>query len=51
MDAKFHPAMKAVKAGDLEEFKAALAEDPTLATARSTCSHPTLLQCVEAKIK
>ena len=34
------------KAGDLEKFKAALAADPSLATSRSTRSHPTLLQCV-----
>lgn len=46
MDARFHPAMNAVKSGDLEQFKAALAGDPALATARSTRSHPTLLQCV-----
>ena len=38
--------MKAVKADDLEKFKAVIAEDPSLATARSTRSHPTLLQCV-----
>src|SRR5262245_52093525 len=46
MDTKFHPAMRAVNAGDLEKFKTLIAEDPSLATARSTCSHPTLLQCV-----
>jgi ankyrin repeat protein len=46
MDAKFYPAMSAVKAGDLDRFKALIDADPTLATARSTCSHPTLLQCV-----
>ena len=46
MDMKFHPAMKAVAAGDLEKFKALIAEDPSLATSRSTRSHPTLLQCV-----
>lgn len=46
MEAKFHPAMKAVKAGDLEKFKALIAEDPSLATSRSARSHPTLLQCV-----
>jgi len=46
MDAKFYPAMKAVKSGDLEKFKTLIAEDPSLATSRSTCSHPTLLQCV-----
>ena len=46
MDAKFHPAIAAVKAGDLERFKALIEEDPSLATARSSRSHPTLLQCV-----
>lgn len=46
MNAKFHPAMKAVKTDNLEQFKAALAADPSLATARSTRSHPTLLACV-----
>ncbi|HET9524892.1 MAG TPA: ankyrin repeat domain-containing protein [Pyrinomonadaceae bacterium] len=46
MNAKFHPAMKAVKAGDLETFKELIAKDPSLATSRSTRSHPTLLQCV-----
>jgi ankyrin repeat protein len=46
MNAKFHPAMKAVKSDDLEEFKRLVAEDPSLATTRSTRSHPTLLQCV-----
>jgi ankyrin repeat protein len=38
--------MNAVKTGNLDQFKAALASDPLLATARSTRSHPTLLQCV-----
>lgn len=46
MDAKFHPAMQAVQAGDLDRFKALIDEDPSLATARSSRSHPTLLQCV-----
>lgn len=46
MDAKFHPAIAAVKAGDIEQFKALIEEDPSLATARSSRSHPTLLQCV-----
>jgi ankyrin repeat protein len=46
MDAKFHPAMAAIRSGDLETFKALIAKDPTLATARSSTSHPTLLQCV-----
>ena len=38
--------MKAIKADDLEKFKTLVAEDPSLATSRSTRSHPTLLQCV-----
>lgn len=46
MNAKFHPAMKAIKSDDLATFKALIAEDPSLATSRSTKSHPTLLQCV-----
>ena len=46
MNAKFHPAMKAIKADDLEKFKTLVTEDPSLATSRSTRSHPTLLQCV-----
>ena len=46
MDAKFHPAIAAIRSGDLETFKALLAQDPTLATSRSSTSHPTLLQCV-----
>ena len=46
MDAKFHPAMAAVRSGDLEEFRSLLATDPSLATSRSSTSHPTLLQCV-----
>ena len=46
MNAKFHPAMKAIKSDDLEKFRSLVAEDPTLATSRSTRSHPTLLQCV-----
>ena len=46
MDAKFHPAMAAIRSGDLETFKALVSQDPTLATSRSSVSHPTLLQCV-----
>ena len=46
MDAKFHPAMRAIKSGDIEKLKALLNEDPSLATARSSRSHPTLLQCL-----
>jgi ankyrin repeat protein len=45
MDTKFHEALAAVHSGDLEQFRAALAADPSLVTARSARSHPTLLQC------
>lgn len=38
--------MKAIQSDDLEKFKALIAEDPSLATTRSTRSHPTLLQCL-----
>ena len=38
--------MAAVKSGDLEQFKTLIAADPSLATSRSSRSHPTLLQCV-----
>src|SRR5437764_626848 len=46
MDAKFHPAIAAMRSGDLETFKSLNTQDPTLATSRSSTSHPTLLQCV-----
>jgi hypothetical protein len=46
MDAKFQPAVSAVRSGDLEKFRAAVEADPSLATAHSSRSHPTLLQCV-----
>src|SRR6185503_14291574 len=46
MNAKFHPALKAISAGDLERFKELIAADHSLATTRSTRSHPTLLQAV-----
>src|SRR5215212_4027486 len=46
MDAKFHPAKRAIKAGDLEGLRALLEQDRSLATARSSRSHPTLLQCL-----
>jgi ankyrin repeat protein len=46
MDPRFHPAEAAIAGGDLERLAALLTADPDLATARSTCSHPTLLQCL-----
>jgi ankyrin repeat protein len=44
MDARFHPAMAAIQKGDLEGLMALLTHDPSLASARSSVSHPTLLQ-------
>jgi len=46
MDAKFHPAIAAIKSGELDELRSLLDKDPTLATTRSSKSHPTLLQCL-----
>ena len=46
MDRNFHPATAAIESDDLEKFKVLVAADPSLATARSSRSHPTLLQCV-----
>ena len=46
MDPKFQPAIAAIKADDLETFKTLVAGDPSLATSRSSTSHPTLLQCL-----
>lgn len=38
--------MAAIKTDDLERFRALLDADPSLATSRSSVSHPTLLQCL-----
>lgn len=46
MDRKFHPAIAAIKSGDLDELKSLVSQDPSLATSRSSSSHPTLLQCL-----
>jgi uncharacterized protein len=46
MDGKFHPAIAAIKSGDVERLKALVNQDPSLATSRSSKSHPTLLQCL-----
>jgi ankyrin repeat protein len=51
MDKKFHPAMAAIKSGDLEKLKELVAADPSLATSRSMRSHPTLLQCLALDAK
>jgi ankyrin repeat protein len=46
MDAKFQPAVEAIRAGDVDRLKSLLDEQPSLATERSSRSHPTLLQCL-----
>ena len=51
MDLKFHPAMGAIASGDVERLRALVRADPTLATSRSTTSHPTLLQCLVLSAK
>jgi hypothetical protein len=45
MDPKFHPAVAAMKADDLERFRTLLREDPSLATTPSRRGG-SLLQCV-----
>lgn len=46
MDAKFHPAITAIKSGDIDGLRALMDQDHSLPTARSSRSHPTLLQCL-----
>jgi ankyrin repeat protein len=46
MDRIFHPAMKAIEAGDLDELTRLVRQNPALATLRSRRSHPSLLQCL-----
>ena len=46
MDPRFQPAQAALAAGDLPALAALFAADPDLATAVSSQSHPTLLQCL-----
>jgi uncharacterized protein len=46
MDKKFHPAIEAMRAADVEKLRALFAADPSLATSRSSRSHPTLLQAL-----
>ena len=46
MDTKFHPAIEAMRAGDVERLKTLVDADPSLATSRSSRSHPTLLQAL-----
>ncbi len=46
MDRKFYPAIAAIMSGDVDRLRSLLDQDPSLATARSSNSHPTLLQCL-----
>lgn len=46
MDPRFQPAVAAIRTDDLVAFRSAVEADPSLVTARSSSSHPTLLQCV-----
>lgn len=46
MDIRFYPAIAAIKSGDVDRLKSLVSQDPSLATARSSTSHPTLLQCL-----
>jgi ankyrin repeat protein len=46
MDKKFHLAIEAMRAGDIATLRVLLIADPSLATSRSTRSHPTLLQAL-----
>lgn len=51
MDEKFHPATAAIKADDLQRLSDLVRRDPSLATSRSSTSHPTLLQCLVLSAK
>jgi ankyrin repeat protein len=46
VDPKFHPAINAIKSGDVDLLHALVRADTTLAASRSSTSHPTLLQCL-----
>lgn len=46
MDSKFQPAIAAIKFDRPHDLKKLLRKDPSLATARSSKGHPTLLQCL-----
>jgi len=46
VDAKFDAAISAIKSGDVDRLRALVQGDTTLATSRSSTSHPTLLQCL-----
>lgn len=46
MDSRFLPAVVAIHDGDVEQLERLLEAEPALATDRSSCSHPTLMQCL-----
>jgi uncharacterized protein len=46
MDKKFHPAIEAMRAADVEKLRALITADRSIATSRSSRSHPTLLQAL-----
>ena len=46
MDERFQPSMQAALGGSIDDFTSLLERSPDLATARSSVSHPTLLQFV-----
>jgi len=46
MEARFLPAARALRTGDVAGLRRLLDEDPELASSRSSQSHPTLLQCL-----
>jgi ankyrin repeat protein len=51
MDEKFRSAVAAIHTHDSDRLRALLRDDPSLATARSFTSHPTLLQCLVLSAK
>ncbi len=46
MDLRFLPAVAAIRSGSVTGLKAILSAQPGLASDRSSCSHPTLMQCL-----
>jgi uncharacterized protein len=46
MDARFHQAQQSLTQGNVAHLAALLSAEPDLATARSSFSHPTILQCL-----
>jgi ankyrin repeat protein len=46
VDERFHPAVTAIRSGDLDRLRALVLADAALARSRSSTSHPTLLQCL-----